>query len=221
MPSYIEALNRLQLQAGSDITASSACAVFAELRGKLLAVSERAEPLAAAIVSTLKPEQLNQLALKFAENNTREEAELGEGSARDRLDKRRRQALSRAEMLYGSLGERQLAVLNQRLEQSRFDARIFHGEKLRRQRDTLQTLGTLNAASVAAEKAQIALRGLMERVWSSPEAPYRDYLELMTLESCQTFAELHNSTTAAQRKKAAATLRDYARDFRGLVAQKP
>ena len=60
----------------------------------------------------------------------------------------------------------------------------------------------------------------MDRVFASPSAPYRNYLESMTQESCQTFAELHNSTTPAQRKKAAETLRDYARDFKALVAQK-
>ncbi|MEO7401652.1 MAG: DUF6279 family lipoprotein [Polaromonas sp.] len=220
LPSYVEALSRLQMQAGSDISAGSACAVFADVRSKLVAVSERAEPLAAAIVSTLNPEQLKQLERKFTENNAREEAELGDGSGRDRRDKRRKQALNRAEMLYGGLGDRQLAVLDQALEQSRFDARIFQAEKLRRQRDTLQTLASLNAAA-PAEKARLALRGLMERVWTSPDAPYRNYLEMMTQESCQIFATLHNSTTAAQRKKAAETLGDYARDFRVLVAQKP
>ena len=220
LPSYIEALNRLQLQATSDITAGSACATFTELRSKLATVSEKAEPVAAALVSTLSPEQLKHLERKFAENNAKEEAELLDGPARDRLDKRRRQALSRAEMLYGSLGDKQLAVLDQRLEQSRFDGRIFHAEKLRRQRDTLQTLRTLSAVSAPLEKAETALRGLMDRVFASPSAPYRNYLESMTQESCQTFAELHNSTTPAQRKKAAETLRDYARDFKALVAQK-
>ena len=220
LPSYIETLNRLQTRVGADISASSACTIFAEARGKLVAVSDRVEPLAAAIAGSLKPEQLKQLAHKFAENNAKEEAELGDGSSRDRQDKRRKKAIERAEMLYGRLGERQLAVLEQGMDQSRFDARLFHAEKLRRQRDTLQTLGALSASIAPAEKAQTALRGLLERVWSSPEAPYRDYLELMTQESCQTFAALHNSTTAAQRKKAAETLGDYARDFKVLVGQK-
>ncbi len=42
----------------------------------------------------------------------------------------------------------------------------------------------------------------------------------MTQESCQTFADLHNSTTPAQRRKAAETLRDFTLDFRALIAQK-
>ena len=221
LPTYIDALSRLQVQASTDITASSACAVFADVRSKLVAVSERAEPLAATIASTLGPEQLKQLERKFNENNAKEEAELSESSAHDRQKKRRKQAIDRAEMLYGSLGDNQLAVLDQALAQSRFDARIFQAEKLRRQRDTLQTLGALSAANAAPEKAKNALHGLMERVWTSPEAPYRDYLESMTQESCQTYAALHNSTTAAQRKKAAETLGGYARDFKLLAAQSP
>ena len=220
LPTYIEALNRLQTQVASDISANAACTLFAEARGNLIAVSDRVEPLAAAIATSLKPEQLKQLSRKFTENNAKDEAELDDGSARDRQEKRRKKAIDRAEMLYGSLGERQLAVLDQGVEQSHFNARLFQAEKLRRQRDTLQTLGTLGAANAPAEKAQTALRGLMERVWSSPEAPYRAYLEEITQESCQSFAALHNSTTVAQRKKAAETLGNYARDFKVLAAQK-
>ena len=220
LPSYIEALNRLQLQATSDITAGSACATFTDLRSKLVIVSEKAEPLAAALASTLNPEQLKHLERKFAENNAKEEAALLDGLPRDRRDKRRQQALGQAEKLYGPLGDKQLAVLNQRMEQSAFDGRMFDAEKQRRQRDTLQTLRTLAAANAPAKKAQTALRGLMGRVLASPSAPYRDYLELMTQESCQTFADLHNSTTPAQRRKAAETLRDYTLDFRALIAQK-
>lgn len=51
LPGYIDTLQKLQQQLPQDITAETACAVFADLRGKLAAVSEQAEPAVAAVVA--------------------------------------------------------------------------------------------------------------------------------------------------------------------------
>ena len=220
LPSYVDALHGLQQQATSDITASAACAVFAEVRRKLVAVSDKAEPMAAALVGTLKPDQLKQLERTFAKNNAKDEQELSGNSFRERQEKRVEQARDRAEKLYGPLEDRQMAVLNQQMKQSGFDARMLHAEQQRRQRDTLQTLLPLAAGQSSTEQAQAALRGLMERTLNSPNPLYRGYLERMTQEGCQAFAALHNSTTPAQRGKALETLRSYEQDFRTLNAQK-
>ena len=60
----------------------------------------------------------------------------------------------------------------------------------------------------------------MERTLSSPNPVYRVYMDQLTRENCQTFANLHNSTTVAQRGKAVETLKSYEQDFRTLNAQK-
>jgi hypothetical protein len=69
-------------------------------------------------------------------------------------------------------------------------------------------------------QAQTALRGLIERTLSPPDPALRSYLNELTEENCQSFAELHNSTTPAQRGKAVETLRRYEQDFRILNARK-
>jgi len=216
LPAYIDTLRRLRQRMPADMDAGQVCAVFADVRSKLVAVSHRAEPVVAALVGTLQASQLTQLERQLAKGNADYRETFLDGPPRKGRDKRYKQAVSRAEMLYGPLEEKQLTVIGQRMDQSRFDAALFYAEKLRRQQDALQTLRALVAERASAEKTRLALRGLMERWLNSPIAAHRDHLEGLTQEGCQTFAALHNSTTPAQRSKALETLDAYEQDLRAL-----
>lgn len=219
LPGYIDTLQRLQQQLPQDITAQTACAVFTDLRGKLAAVSERAEPAVAAVVATLSARQLAQLERRFAKGNADYRDDFMEGTPQDRQDKRLDQLRSRAERLYGQLGEPQQAVLSQRTAQSRFDASTFYADKLRRQQDVLQTLRPLIAGQAAPDTTRAALRGLFERTFNPTDPALRQKQNALNEENCVTFAALHNSTTAAQRSQAVQTLKRYEQDFRLLNAE--
>ena len=220
LPVYITALQQFQQQISSDTTAAAACAVAAEVRGNLGAVAQQAEPLAAGLAVMLQPGQLRHMEQKFAKTNAEAEDEQQDDSRKTRQSKRYKKALSRAEDLYGTLDEPQRAVIAQRLEQSRFDVRRLFAERQRRQRDTLQTLQPLASSQSSPAQAQAALRGLIERTLSPPDPALRTYLDELSQENCQSFAELHNSTTPAQRGKAVETLKRYEQDFRSLNARK-
>ena len=220
LPVYITALQQLQQQLPSDTTAAAACAVTADVRGKLGTVAQQAEPLAAGLAAMLNPGQLRHMEQKFAKTNAEAQDEERDDSRKIRQSKRYRKALSRAESLYGPLDEPQRAVIARRLEQSRFDIRVLFAERQRRQRDTLQTLQPLASSQASPAQAQAALRGLIERTLNPPDPAYRTYLDELSQENCQSFAELHNSTTPAQREKAVETLRRYEQDFRILNARK-
>lgn len=216
LPAYIDTLHKLRQRMPADMDAAQVCAVFADVRSKLAAVSRRAEPVAVELVSTLQTSQLTQLERQWAKGNADYRDTFLDGPPRKGRDKRYKQAVSRAERLYGTLEEKQLAVIGQRMDQSRFDAALFYAEKLRRQQDVLQTLRALVAERASAEKTRLAVRGLLERWLRSPIPAHRDHLEGLTQESCQTFAALHNSTTPAQRSRAIETLDAYEQDLRAL-----
>ena len=220
LPVYITALQQFQRQVSSDTTAAAACAVVAEVRGSFGAVAQQAEPLAAGLAVMLQPSQLRHMEQKFAKTNAEAEDEQQDDSRKTRQSKRYKKALSRAESLYGTLDEPQRAVIARRLEQSRFDVRRLFAERQRRQRDTLQTLQPLASSQSSPAQAQAALRGLIERTLSPPDPAMRTYLDELSQENCQSFAELHNSTTPAQRGKAVETLKRYEQDFRSLNARK-
>ena len=135
--------------------------------------------------------------------------------------KRYEQATSRADMLYGPLDEQQLRRIGQLVDQSGFNAPLVYAERLRRQQDTLQTLRAISAENSAANTAavQTQLRALLDRTLASPEPAYRNYIDKNTQENCRAAAELHNSTTDVQRRKAMRVIRGYAVDFRTLAGQ--
>lgn len=219
LPAYADLLQKLQIQIRGDISAPEACLVFADVRRKLLLAAEQAEPAIATLAVSLQPEQLKHMERKFARGNEEYREDFLEGSAQELREKRLKQALKRAEMLYGDLGKPQIGLLGKLLEQSSFNAPRSYAERVRRQQDTLKTLNKLHQDSSTAEKARPVMRALFERSLDSPDAAYRDYVENLTLDGCRIFAELHRSTTSAQRQKAAETLAAYEKDLKSLAAQ--
>ena len=219
LPAYGDFLKKWQGLLPGDLDEAQVCSATDDLRSSLLAISNRAEPLVAELAGTLAPEQLKFLQRKFSKLNRDYQSDFLEGTPASRIEKRVKKAASRAEMLYGSLEEKQLAVLRRQITQSVFDASLSLAEHQRRQQDALQTLAPLTGGASTAAQARLAIRGYFERTLNSPNPVYRRYQEQLTRDNCKTLALLHNSTTLAQRAKAVETLADYAQDFRILAAR--
>ncbi len=223
LPGYIETLQKLKQKMPGEIDAAQACEVFFDVRRKLVAVSDQAEPAALALAATLNPDQLARMERKFAKGNADYVEDLIEATAKASRNKRYKRAVKRAEMLYGQLDDKQLGLIGQTIGQSRFDARLSYTERVRRQRDTSQALRAIAAtpAAIAASTAtsRSALRGLFERSLNSPNIEYREYLEKLTQDNCRSFADLHNSTTEAQRRKAVEIINGYVLDLKALMGR--
>lgn len=220
LPAYMGALQKWQSWLPGELEEAQACALIEEVRAHLLALSDRSEAAALPFVATLEPQQLDHLKRKFSKLNAEYRGDFLDGTPQALLDKRVKKAVSRAEMLYGTLEARQVAVIRSRLAQSPFDARVSLAEHQRRQQDALRTLAPLIAGRSTVEQVRPALRGYFERSLNSPDPAYRRYQEQLTREGCKTLAELHNSTTAAQRASAVQTLKGYEQDLKILAAQR-
>ncbi|MDP2449290.1 MAG: DUF6279 family lipoprotein [Polaromonas sp.] len=218
LPAYVETLEKWTAWLPAEIDEARACGIFQEVKTRLQAISDRAVPAMGTVASTLGPEQLEALKRKFSRLNTEYRDDFLEGGPEDLIKRRLKKAVSRAEILYGTLDDRQLAVLRSRISQSVFDARLSLAEYQRRQRDALQSLGPLIAGRATSEQARPLMQAYFDRAVNSPDPAYRSYQERLTRDSCKTFAALHNSTTAAQRARAVQTLQGYAQDFGILVA---
>ena len=219
LPAYGDFLKKWQGLLPGDLDEAQVCSATDDLRSSLLAISNRAEPLVAELAGTLTSGQLKFLQRKFSKLNREYQSDFLEGTPVSRIDKRVKKAASRAEMLYGSLEEKQLALLRRQITQSVFDASVSLAEHQRRQQDALQTLAPLAGGTATAAQARSAIRGYFERSLNSPNLVYRSYQEKLTRDNCKTLALLHNSTSLAQRTKAVQTLGEYAQDFRTLAAQ--
>lgn len=219
LPAYIDLLQQVQQKMPQDITASQVCEVFADVRQKTLTMTDYAEPATLSLAATLTQKQLDAMQRKFAKGNISWREDYLEGSAKDVFDKRQKSAIKRSEMLYGSINDKQRGLLAQQVEKSQFKAMKSYAERERRQKDILQTLSNVMASAQDTARVQKEMRGLLQRSVTSPDAIYRSYLEAITQEGCASFAELHNTTTPEQRKKAVGVLAGYEKDFKTLVSQ--
>ena len=205
----------------NDVTAAQVCLVFAETRTRMEAVSKQAENGIASIATTVTAEQRQRIARKFEKSNAKWREEWFEGNAEERQKKRLKASVERAEQLYDSLDDKQIALLRDLDSASSYDAELSFKERLRRQQDLLQTLSRINPANAAEKPGPPQALGLyhdwLERNAKSPDSVYRDFAEKMTAESCNSFAAVHNSTTPKQRDRAANRVAAYLRDARELA----
>ena len=221
LPGYALLLKDAERQVRGNLSSSQACVIFADVRSKLLVVYGRAEPTVALLAASLDSSQLQHMERRFAKGNAEYRDDFLDATPEAVRRQRLKKAIDRADMLYGRLDDVQTAMVGRMIDQSSFDAARSYAERLRRQRDALDTFRQL-LASPAADKTDRtvkAVNGLMERSVTSPDASYREYAEKLTADNCKSFSELHNATSTAQRNKAAAILNGYEKDLTVLAGQ--
>ncbi len=221
LPIYVDTLQKLQQEVAANMSSERVCSVYSDVRRKLMAVSDRAEPAIAALASSMESHQVTQMEKRFEKSNKEYREDYIEASAKASRKKRYKQAVDRAEMLYGRLDDAQLDMIGRNIDQSYFDARLLYAERTRRQRDAIENLKNLIAAkqngTQTAEKTKAAVRGVMDRSFNSPDAAYRSYQEKFTQDGCRDLAEFHNTTNAGQRAHAVKTLARYEQDMKILI----
>lgn len=219
LPKIADLLQKVQRLAVSDIAPAQVCAVYADARERYNAVVTQAEPAAVTLAMSLKPEQIKHIQSKFNKGNEEYRREWMGLSPAERLEKRLKSNVERAEEFYGKLEDRQVAILKTALEASTFDSTLGFAERQRRQQDFFQTLKSASGKSNQTE-VLMSLRGYMDRAVNSPNLAYRTYSDRLAQESCASFSLLHGTTTAEQRTRAVRRLAAYERDARELSLQR-
>jgi hypothetical protein len=216
---FAEMLRAIEPLMSGEISPSQACRFVPQVRERLSAVADRAEPAVVTLAMGLSADQLVHLERKYGKNNAQYRKEWVTLAPERLKEKRFEQFLKRSEMIYGRLDEPQRAALRQQLERSIFDPGRIAGERRRRQQDALQTLRKVAGQPIAISEARALLRAYLARVQESPDPSYRGYQHALIDEGCRTFSVLHSSTSLAQREAAAQRLRAYQRDLRELSEQ--
>lgn len=219
LPRYASLLQTMEKLAPGEVTPAQACAVFADIRARLDAAAEQAEPAVVTLATSLAPRQLQHMERKYAKSNAQYRSDWITVTPAELKDKRFKELLDRTEMIYGRLDDAQHAVIRREIDKSIFDPALILAERQRRQQDLLATLRKVTSQAAALGQARTLMRGYLERVRHSPNAAYARYQEQLIQEGCAAFSIAHNSTTPAQREAAARRLRAYQRDLLDLAAQ--
>lgn len=219
LPIYIDTLQKLQQKIPLDVNAQDACSILLDIRRKFVVLSDQTQLTVVGMMDTLTPSQLGVMTRKFEKGNAEFRKDYLKTAKPANQGKRYKDAVSRAERLYGRLDDKQLAMVAIQMENSGFNANLAYAERQRRQQDALQTIRAVLKDPATTEQKKLAVRNLFERLLISPNPGYVDYVDALTKESCKNFADLHNTTTVNQRRKAVETLTGYEQDMKTLSAQ--
>lgn len=217
LPKLAAVLAEAQRLAPDDVTPEQACALVADVRERVLAVVRQAEPAAAALAVSLEPAQRQKLEAKYAKVNATYRKEWLDLSRQAVSAKRFDLYLERSEDFYGSLDTAQRDLMREQVARSSFDPQKVDANRRQRQQETIAMLARLQADGASPTQAQVALHDWALRFVSPPPGGWRDYQKAALDEGCRNASALHNSTTPAQRERAARRLRAYEDDARQLA----
>jgi len=223
LPDYANLLAAAQVQVLQPVTPQQVCRWADDLRQRLSVAFAQGVPVAAEQLPTLRPEQLAHLERRYRKSNRDFEDDFLQQEADERLKAAVKRTVDRAEMLYGRLDERQRQLVAAGVAASPFDPAAWLAERQAVQNDTLQTLARLTATGPARADRESNLAGLQAlaaRVQRAPPGPYRSYQQRLTEYNCVFIAQLHNSTSPAQRQTARSKLKGWEEDLRALAAHK-
>jgi hypothetical protein len=206
--------------APGDLSPAQACELGEEIRSRLLALAEQAEPAGAELALSLGPAQLEQLQRKYTRQNADYRSDWLSKSREAQHDKRYEQWLDRSEDFYGTLDGAQRQALRRMAAESVFNPAAFDAERKRRQGVVLAMLRGLAAEpDTPPAEARRQLHDYLQTMAKPPPGRWREQQQAQWAEGCRNFATLHNMTTPAQRTQARRRLHDYELELRELSVQ--
>ena len=220
LPGYVEMLRGWQGQMSADLSGEQVCRMVDDVMQRAAALAgavQVIEPPALQVLARLNARQIAEMERQFAKGNRKFRQKYVDVTPRELIDNRVESGMGRGEWLYGSLGRVQEQALRSAMMAAPWDAREAFESRLRRQQDIVQTLRQLSQSQANTEQTRAALRSLLLRQLDPQEPADRSRMLALRQQSCQVSAQLHASTTPAQRAKAQDTLRGYATDLASLV----
>ena len=219
LPLYADLLARAATLAEGPIEAEQVCQVERDALKRLDALQRESIRAFSPVADQIDARQIRHLSTHLEQKNARWEDEWMQGSASARLERRLDKQVDRYTDFYGSLSAAQTRLLRRQLEQSPWSPEWGRQERLRQQRDLLSTLMRIEQENLPVKAAEAALLGVWERWLSPPTETDRQRWQAWLEQGCKNLAELHNSTSAEQRQRAARRLRAYEKDLRELAGR--
>jgi hypothetical protein len=219
LPDYIAFLDAAQAQILDPTTPAAACRWQDLARERLDPTVERALALAADLLPGLGEAQFRSIEKRYAKVIAEMRDEFLQEDPAERQSASVARALERAERLYGRLDAAQKQVIEAGVAASPFHPELWLAERVRRQRETLETLRRLVAGKADRDQRLAALRVLAVRTERSPDAGYRAYQLELGAYNCAFAARIHNATTAAQRQRARDNLKGWQQDLQALAGR--
>ena len=217
LATYSDLLQRVSELSQNNLQASQVCSVWGEVQNLMDRSVRVAAVQAAPVVQLLGPRQLSHLARHLDKKNEDWDKEWLQGNANERLERRVDKTLERYRSFYGDLNPAQMALVKTQVSQSVWTPEWGRQERLRREQDLLSVLRQSSQGKATAAQTETNLLAVWQRAWSPAQESDRAMAAQMAKQACDNLAQLHNTTTAEQRQRAARRMRAYEQDLRDLL----
>jgi len=219
VPHYVAFIASLRAEIEAPTSAARICAINDALRSDFRTAMTQALPSLSDIGASLSARQRAHLARRFRESNEKLRKQYLDGTPDAQRERAVERAADAAREIYGRLSDTQIRIIGAGIKASPYDPSVWLAEREARQRDTLAALQRI-ADTSPPERAAAAARAfaqLAASLTSSPREPYRAYLASLTSHSCELIAQVHASTSQAQRLRAARRLQAWENDLRKIA----
>ena len=217
LPDYAQGLGEVAAAAAGPFTPQQVCAQIDAWQRRAERAFDRAVPAVADQLRSLTPAQIQRLEQHQAERQQELATERLQADPAERQKAALARAVDRAETLYGTLDEAQRQLLATGLAASPSDPERWLAERRARNAELLRSLRQWQTERADTATVQAGLRRLAAETARSPRADYRAYSQRVMAANCALMAQLHNTTTAEQRQRAADKLRSWQADLRALA----
>ncbi len=218
LPAYRLWIQRMQSLAPQNITADQVCRLVDDARNSLPAVMAKLELPLADLFLTLKPHQLTNLRDELDTNNQkwRREWKIDQPRSAQWLVQAQK-GQDNAERFYGRLDKAQRQLVLELATASGFEPSRSDQERLRQQSDALSVMQRIVTEQADRDQAQQLVQGWLQRMLNPPNPSDAQYRQKRQRTQCEAVAQLHNTTSPAQRANAVAVLKGYEADLNELI----
>ncbi|MDH4389817.1 MAG: DUF6279 family lipoprotein [Aquabacterium sp.] len=220
LPDYAQALGELAATVAGPVSPAQVCSQIEAWQRRAERAFDRAVPALADQVRSLTPEQITHLEKRQADRQQEMVADVLQPDLAERQKAALARRIDRAETLYGTIDDSQRQLLAASQATSPFDAERWLAERRARTADMLRNLRQWQAEQADTATVQAGLRRLVADTLRSPRADYRAYSQRLLQANCSQAAQLHNSTSASQRQRAATKLLGWQADMRALAGSR-
>ena len=214
---YAQGLAGLRAMAANPITPVQACQVADSWQRRAEKAFAQAVPAVAEQLRSLTAEQVAHIEQRQLDKQQEMVAEYLQADPAERQKAALGRTTDRAESLYGPLDDAQRRLLAAGLAMSPSNPALALAERRQRQADLLGQLRQWQQDKPDAATAQQAVRQLAADTTRSPRPDYAAYAARVKQTNCALAAQLHNSSTAAQRQHAINKLKGWEGDLRALA----
>jgi hypothetical protein len=215
-----EARARIDGRAGGEVSGDEVIAFNRALNARLIAVGNKAAPDVARLALTLTPAQIDRFAGKLADDTSKARRELIRFAGKQTPEERAEKYADNVKFWFGSVNERQAALLRDMLANRPSTATFWIEERERRQAGLVALLRKIQAERPDLALATTWVRGYFAELAEPADPARRAKLEEFRRATAALIARLIDASTPAQRAALSNKLAGFADDFVALAMER-